>query len=400
MIALNTLLTSRFHLTADLHPGYRLVRLRGRGGFGEVWEGETLQGERVALKFLPCQGQAAPLEVRSIQMVKQLNHPNLTRIEKVWCAPGFLVIVMELADGSLADLHEVYRGELGGPMPPDHICPLLAQVAEGLDFLNRRQHFLQGQWVTIQHCDVTPPNLLVFGETVKVSDFGLTTPLGFREKTHDRAGTPAYAAPEVFLGRVSDSTDQYNLAMCYCVLRGGRSPFPDLPLDFLGGYVRPAPDLRMLGEAEQPIVARALALAPQDRWPSCVEFMAQLTRATAVTPPPSGVRERRKEPRHQAQSGITCQVLPTQGNGAWSAVVQNISAGGARLRIAQPGCPLHPGRILEVVLQNAARGVRVLVPLRLSHSKEQPDGDWEVGGPFEMTLPSREVEALSVGVCV
>src|SRR5205814_1807723 len=113
--------------------------------------------------------------LRSIQMVSDLPHPHLTRVDKVWCAPGYLVVVMELADGSLADLLEVYQADLGTPLPPDHLCPLLAQAAQALDFLNTRQHLLNGQWVTVQHCDVTPPNLLLFGQTVKVSDFGLTT---------------------------------------------------------------------------------------------------------------------------------------------------------------------------------------------------------------------------------
>src|SRR5262249_14214956 len=157
------------------------------------------------------------------------SHPHLTRVHRVWCAAGFLVVAMELADGSLADLLEVYRAEVGTALPPDHLVPLLAQAAQALDFLNTRQHLLNGQWVTVQHCDVSPANLLLFGATVKLSDFGLTTTLAFHEKTHLRAGTPDYAAPEVFQARVSDRTDQYALAVCYCQLRGGRLPFPDSP---------------------------------------------------------------------------------------------------------------------------------------------------------------------------
>src|SRR4029077_16957942 len=140
--------------------------------------------------------------------------------------------------GSLADLLEIYRADLGTPLPPDHLCPLLAQAAQALDFLNTRQHLVHEQWVTVHHCDVTPPNLLLFGQTVKLSDFGLTTALAFHEKAHFRAGTPAYAAPEVFQGRVGGQPAQFALAVCYCLLRGGRLPFPDTPPDFAPGYVR------------------------------------------------------------------------------------------------------------------------------------------------------------------
>jgi serine/threonine protein kinase len=389
-------LNARFALSPDLHPGYRLCRLRGRGGFGEVWEAESDHG-LVALKFLPCpRGQGAPQELRSIQMVRDLPHPHLTRVEKVWCAPGFLVVAMDLADGSLADLLEVYQADLGGPLPPDHLCPLLVQAAQALDFLNTRQHFIQDQWLTIQHCDVTPANLLLFGQTVKVSDFGLTTALAFREKAHLRAGTPAYAAPEVFQGRVSDRTDQYALAVSYCQLRGGRLPFPDTPPGFVPGYVRPAPDLTMLTPAERPAVARALSPVPQDRWPSCGELLAELERVTALEQPADAAArgERRKEPRYQADAAVVCEVLPTLGNEAWQAQLQNLSAGGARLRIARPGFSLRPGRVLEVALSCAARGLRVQVRLRLTHSAECAAGDYEVGGCFDDPLRAEDLAAL------
>jgi serine/threonine protein kinase len=394
-----TPLFSRFGLRPDLHPGYHLRRLRGRGGFGEVWEAEADGGGLVALKFLPCpRGQSAPQELRSIQMVRDLPHAHLTRVEKVWCAGEYLVVAMELADGSLADLLEVYRADLGSPLPPDHLCPLLAQAAEALDFLNTRQHLLNGQWVTVQHCDVTPPNLLLFGQTVKVSDFGLTTALAFREKSHYRGGTPAYAAPEVFQGRVSDRTDQYALAVSYCLLRGGRLPFPDTPRDFAPGYVRPAPDLTMLTPAEQPAVARALSPVPQDRWPSCGDLVAELGRLTAPKPPaPAAAVERRQGPRYPARPVVACDVLATLGNGAWQAKVQNLSAGGARLRIAQPGCPLRPGRVLELSLTSAASGLRVAVRLRLAHSAECAGGDYEVGGSFDRPLQPEELAALAEG---
>ena len=388
-------------ITPDLHPGYRLVRPRGRGAFGEVWEARTEEDDRpVALKFLPvARGQTAAHELRSIQLIRQLSHPHLTRIDRVWGAGGFLVVAMELADGSLADLLDVYQADLGGAIPPGHLVPLLGQAAQALDFLNNCQHFLHDQWVSVQHCDVTPRNLLVFGQAVKVSDFGLTTALASGQKAHYRVGTPDYAAPEVFQGRLSDRTDQYALAVSYCVLRGGRPPFPDTPPALQAGYVRPAPDLGMLSPAEWPVVARALAPVPQDRWPSCGELIARLEEATnpqarAVA---EGMAERRRAPRYRPGPAVTCAVQPTLGNGAWHAEVQNVSTGGMRLRVSQPGCPLRPGRVLELALASAARGAHLAVRLRLAHSTELEGGDYEVGGAFDRPLTQQELESLSGG---
>ena len=291
---------SRLTITADLHPGYRLRRLRGIGSFGEVWEAEKDSGGAVALKFLPKAGVGgAKQELRSIQVVQEACHDHLIRIDSVWCAGGFLVVAMELADGSLADLLDVYLGEFGAPLPPGHLLPLLTQAANALDFLNTRRHLIHGEWVTIQHCDVTVRNLLVLGKTLKLSDFGLTTTLMGRQKVHNRSGTPAYAAPEVFQGRLTDRTDQYALAVCYCVLRTGKFPFADTPADFQGNYTRPAPDLGMLTPGEQLAIARALAPAPQDRWPSCGDLVMELQKVASAPSldRPAGWAKRRSEPR-------------------------------------------------------------------------------------------------------
>jgi serine/threonine protein kinase len=95
--------------------------------------------------------------------------------------------------------------------------------------------------------------------------------------THRRVGTPDYAAPEIFRGLLSNRVDQYALAVSYCQLRGGRLPFADTPNGFPATYVRPCPDLSMLPTKEQPIVARALAGVPQNRWNTCGEFIDHLS---------------------------------------------------------------------------------------------------------------------------
>jgi serine/threonine protein kinase len=117
----------------------------------------------------------------------------------------------------------------------------------------------------------------VCGDTVKLSDFGLASIITGRMRSHRRAGTTLYAAPEVFQGRLSDRTDQYSLAVTYCELRTGHLPFPAAPARFDRRYVPPPPDLAMLTLAERPIVRRALNPVPQDRWPSCGALVGQLT---------------------------------------------------------------------------------------------------------------------------
>jgi serine/threonine protein kinase len=233
-----------------------------------------------AIKFLSSDSQlAAAQEIRALQAIRQISHPNLVRIEQVWSCPGFLAIVMEMAEGNLLDLLEVYYAEFNIPIVADHLCYFLRQAAEAIDFLNARRHVVDGRRVAYRHGDVKPSNLLVQGRTVKLADFSLavqtTSPMWY----HRRVGTVEYAAPELFQGWMSDRTDQYALAVSYCQLRTGRLPFPDTPLTFEPGYVRPVPNLSHLTAAERPILARALAAVPQDRWPSCVDMVTRLIEA-------------------------------------------------------------------------------------------------------------------------
>jgi serine/threonine protein kinase len=242
-----------------------------------VWQAIRADGSSVALKFVPSDCQlAASQEVRALHALRQLKHDNLLTIDGIWSCPGYLVIVMELADGSLDDLLSVYDSELHTPLPPDHLCFFLRQAAEGIDFLNQRQHVIDGRRVAYRHCDIKPSNLLVVGSTVKLSDFSLavqtTSPMWYCR----RAGTLAYAAPEIFQGRLSDKSDQYSLAVTYYQMRTGKLPFPDTPNRFDARYVRPAPDLTLLLQAERGVLARALANVPQDRWPTCGEFIDRL----------------------------------------------------------------------------------------------------------------------------
>jgi serine/threonine protein kinase len=275
-------LTLQLEVGAEPFPGYRLRQLRGTGGFAQVWESSTPTGGTIALKFMSSKDQnATAKELRSIQAVRMLNHPGLLRIERVWTQPGYIVIAMELADGSLHDLMCAYQQEFKAQIPPENICPYLLQVAEALDFMNARVHPVEGRKVGYLHCDVKPGNMLIVGEAIKLADFGLSSVTTGTTRGQASAGTPDFAPPEVFQGQLHDRSDQFALAVSYCVLRTGNYPFPEPPPGFPPGYVRPAPDLNGLTEAEKPILRRGLATIPQGRWPTCTDMMSRLCRIWA-----------------------------------------------------------------------------------------------------------------------
>ena len=260
------------------YPGFHLLQLLGRGGWGEVWKAEQPDGKAVALKFLPCDSQlAAAQEIRALQSIRQLQHPNLIHIESIWAYSGHIVIAMELAEGSLFDLMDIYRVDYGSCIFPQHLCYYLSQAAAALDFLNTRQHYLNGRRVAVRHCDVKPSNLLVLNGQIKVADFSLAVQVTAAMGYHRRVGTLNYTAPELLHGQLSERSDQYSLAVTYCELRTGELPFPEVPPNPSRDYVRPAPDLSRMTPAEATVLTRALSPVPQDRWPSCTDMMDRLS---------------------------------------------------------------------------------------------------------------------------
>jgi TPR repeat protein len=302
-------LPSRLRLEpgAEPVPGYRLARELDRGGFGEVWQAVGPQGQAVALKFLRLGSDPNPPEDRLLRLLQATDHPHLLRLYGSWRLPGVLVIAMELADGTLLDRYREARTQGLPGMPATELMRHMQEAASAIDYLNQAQHVLPAEepvrgpapaddreeapplpgefWMSlgrIQHRDIKPQNLLLVGGRVKVADFGLAKFSDHTATTHSTSMTPAYAAPEFFRGETSSRSDQYSLAVTYCQLRCGRLPFSGTPAEVMAGHLTQAPDLTLLPEGERPAVRRALAKDPEERWPTCREFVEALVAGGSV----------------------------------------------------------------------------------------------------------------------
>lgn len=267
--------------------GYRLLRELGRGAFGQVYEAEAPGGVRVAMKKIlrDVDHPASQSELQALEAVKQMRHPFLLQTQAFWVEKERdrdrewerLVIVMELADGSLADWVDEAKsqGQIG--VSRERLLPFFEQAAKGLDFLHS---------FSISHRDIKPQNLLHLKGFAKVADFGLA-----RGHEHvltvvgHEVGTPLFMAPEVWNYEVSLHSDQYSLAAAYVAARLGRPLYQTRRLPELGyKHVHEVPDLNPLPEAEQRVLLKALSKKPDDRYPTCLAFAEALQQAAA---PPS-----------------------------------------------------------------------------------------------------------------
>lgn len=283
--------------------GYRLVEPLGTGGFGEVWKCTAPGGLVKALKIitpLPLLGAAhnvaAVLEQAALERVKGIRHPFLLSLERVDVVAGELFIVMELADSNLRQEWEQHRARGRPGISRERLVSYLLEVAEVLDVLNL-QHGLQ-------HLDVKPANLLVIDRHVKVADFGLVQslrdwPLAGRATTSSGL-TPTYASPEILTGCLSRYSDQYSLATVYQELLTGQLPYRGRSaLELMAKRLTEPPNLEELSPADRPVVARALALTPDERYPSCSAFLQALVgaevRGTGSQRSPDMLRETARE---------------------------------------------------------------------------------------------------------
>ncbi len=92
-------------ITAEPIAGYTLTEQIGAGGYGEVWKADAPGGltKAVKLVFGHMQDHWAACELRSLRRIKEVRHPFLLSLERIEIVDGQLIIVTELADGSLKD---------------------------------------------------------------------------------------------------------------------------------------------------------------------------------------------------------------------------------------------------------------------------------------------------------
>ncbi|KAA5547182.1 protein kinase [Roseiconus nitratireducens] len=251
--------------------GYILEKRLGRGGYGEVWLAEAPGGLKKAVKFVFGQHdeRRATQEFKSLERIKRVNHPFILTLERFELVQDRLVIVTELADGSLDDVFRRYRESGSCGIPREELLGYLRDAADALDYLH--------QLYKLQHLDIKPANLLIVGRHVKVADFGLLKDLGEVESSLINGLTPIYAPPEVFDGRPSLHSDQYSLAVMFQELLTGSRPFSGRSLAQLATqHVHNAPNLNPLPPSDRPCVARALEKSPDRRFHSCTEFVEKL----------------------------------------------------------------------------------------------------------------------------
>lgn len=263
---------------------YELHDEIGRGGMARVFKACHPPTERyVALKVLRDDhryvrdaGDFAERFRREARVVAALEHRHILPVYDFGEDGGVFYIAMRyLSGGSLEDLLAAGRMTL-----PD-VARILGNVAEALDYAHRKG---------VIHRDVKPANVLLDDEGVAyLSDFGVARVVDSSTKMTQSGlalGTPVYMSPEQSLGEPVDArSDVYSLGVMAYEMVVGQVPFGGTtPVTVAMGHINEVPPAPQainpdVPDALVPVLARALAKSPDERYQTAQAFAAALADA-------------------------------------------------------------------------------------------------------------------------
>ncbi|HLL74716.1 MAG TPA: protein kinase [Pyrinomonadaceae bacterium] len=270
---------------------YKIERLLGEGGMGEVYLAEDVRlGRPVALKLLPAPFTAEADRVRRFEQearaASALNHPNIITIHEIGRADSRHYIATEFVEGETLRAHMA-----GGPMSAGAAVEVAAQIASALQVAHG---------AGIVHRDIKPENVVIRRDGyVKVLDFGLakltekkpepidsegeTRALEIKTSPGVLMGTVAYMSPEQARGLPVDArTDVWSLGVVLYEMVTGRKPFEgETPTDVIISIAErePAPLTKYAPDAPtrlERIVRKALSKDREGRHKTAGELLSEL----------------------------------------------------------------------------------------------------------------------------
>jgi tetratricopeptide (TPR) repeat protein/predicted Ser/Thr protein kinase len=293
------LLVSNWSTDTHVAGRYRLERIIGQGGMGQVHAAhDTLLQRQVAIKTLGEDATRDPVARarlrREALAAAALDHPFICKVFEVGEHEGRDFIVMEYVEGKTLDAVIAERS-----VTPRQLLEWAHELAQALDEAHRRG---------LIHRDLKPTNIMVTGhDHVKVLDFGIAkqtraegadTPTRAQSsgatEIGTRLGTLSYMSPEQVLGSSLDPrSDVFSLGVVFHELASGRHPFrKDQTAETMAAILRDPPASAVTELDAVPgfghIVHRMLAKACAERYQTMRELTGELdalrSRGSSITP--------------------------------------------------------------------------------------------------------------------
>ncbi|OBH90507.1 serine/threonine-protein kinase PknD [Mycobacterium sp. E2733] len=265
---------------------YRLLRLLGRGGMGEVYEAEDTRKHRVvALKLISAEFSGDPIfrarMQREADAAGRLTEPHVVPIHDYGEIDGLLYLDMRLIDG--IDLSALLKHS--GPLSAPRAVAIVRQIAAALDAAHS---------TGVTHRDVKPENILITRDDFAyLVDFGIARAAADPSLTQTgiAMGSYHYMAPERFTDHeVTYRADIYSLTCVLTECLTGSPPYRTTSIEraVAAHLTEPAPRPSQLRPGSVPaaldeVIAKGMAKNPAERYQSAGELAAAANDALTVT---------------------------------------------------------------------------------------------------------------------
>jgi tetratricopeptide (TPR) repeat protein len=293
---------------------FRIIRLLGRGGMGEVYEAQDAEIGRVALKTIREDVRGDRSFIRrfkqEVQLARMVTNPYVCRIHELFTLPAegnrpaMAFLTMEFLEGvTLAD-----RVAIPGPLFWRDAESVALQLCQGLEAIHS---------AGIVHRDFKSRNVMLTthkgAPRAVVMDLGLARRSGLADATQNDSalltlagaimGTPDYMAPEQFEGgMVSAATDIYAFGVMLYEMVTGKRPFEaSTPMAAAVRRAKRPPSASSIQPGVphrwDAVIEKCLEYEPEKRYQSVNELACALQRPSALTATLRAVMAEHRGPR-------------------------------------------------------------------------------------------------------
>ena len=211
---------NRMTLTEEYEP----VKQLGVGGYGQVFLVKHKKMNLLrAMKVIPAKSKTGEKTNEEIELLKQLDHPNIVKLFEYFCDDDKYYLITEYCKGG--DLFDLIKKKK--KLSEQSAAYIMFQIFRALIYCHNTHHLV--------HRDIKPENIVVFGKNdayddlydVKLIDFGISKIFNKVEKNSDNRikGSLNYIAPEVFDGKYNEKCDIWACGVILFILVVGEYPF-------------------------------------------------------------------------------------------------------------------------------------------------------------------------------
>ena len=211
---------------------YKIINKLGKGSFGSVYiVKHKVTGEIRAMKIIKNtsigdnDGVANKKFLKEIQVLRELEHPNIIKIFEYYIDNKYHYIITELLTGG-----ELYEAILKfQKFNEKKAAYIMKQILSALNYLHSKG---------IVHRDIKPENILVQNDNnnkksknymdeihIKLIDFGASNFFKENEILTLKVGSPYYIAPEVLNKSYNEKCDIWSAGVVLYVMLTGNFPF-------------------------------------------------------------------------------------------------------------------------------------------------------------------------------